>query len=320
MPVSAKKLEYRDKLFSYLNTYQKILLITVDNVTSSQLQGIRMALRPTKSAVLLGKNTTIRRCLRDFLEQNPGHPCKVLQSQINGNFGFIFTNADVKAIRGIIAEHVVPAPARVGAIAPSDVWIEPGPTGCDPGQTKWFQDLQVPTKIVKGQIEIVSRIHLIKVGEKVGESEAALLIKLNYRPFSYGAKCVTVYDNGSLYDPVVLDLSADMLLQKFHSGVRAVAALSLAIGYPTKASLVHSINNAFKRLVAVSVGTDYTFPKAQAFKDFLADPSKWVVASAPAAGGAAAGATAAAAAADEESDAGSVAAAGLFGGGGDDDW
>lgn len=271
---------------------------------------------------MLGKNTTIRRCLRDFLEQNPGHPCKVLQSQINGNFGFIFTNGDVKAVRGIIGEHVVPAPARVGAIAPSDVFVEAGPTGCDPGQTKWFQDLQVPTKIVKGQIEIISRIHLIKAGDKVGESEAALLIKLNYRPFSYGAKCVTVYDNGSLYDPAVLDLSGDMLMQKFQAGVRAVAALSLAIGYPTKASLVHSINNAFKRLVAVSVGTDYTFPKAQAFKDFLADPSKWVVAAAPAAGAAAAGGAAAAAAAEaEESDAGSVAAAGLFGGGGeDDDW
>jgi hypothetical protein len=49
--------------------------------------------------------------------------------------------------------------------------------------------LNIPTKINKGTVEIVAPVELVKVGEKVGSSEAALLAKLNIRPFSYGEGC-----------------------------------------------------------------------------------------------------------------------------------
>ncbi len=46
-----------------------------------------------------------------------------------------------------------------------------------------------------------------------------------------------------------------------------VAAVSLAVGYPTMASLPHSINNAFKMLLAVTVECEnYTFDQAEPFK------------------------------------------------------
>jgi ribosomal protein L10 len=64
-----------------------------------------------------------------------------------GNTGFIFTNADLSSVRDVVVANKVPAPARVGSIAPVDVWVEPGPTGCDPGQTSWFQALNIPTKV-----------------------------------------------------------------------------------------------------------------------------------------------------------------------------
>jgi len=54
----------------------------------------------------------------------------------------------------------------------------------------WFctpvQALNIPTKINRGTVEIVSDVHLIKAGEKVGGSEATLLSKLGIKPFSYG--------------------------------------------------------------------------------------------------------------------------------------
>lgn len=48
------------------------------------------------------------------------------------------------------------------------------------------QALNIPTKINKGTVEIVSDVKLIKAGEKVGGSEATLLAKLGIKPFSYG--------------------------------------------------------------------------------------------------------------------------------------
>ena len=56
------------------------------------------------------------------------------------------------------------APAKVGAIAPGEVWVKPGPTGLDPKQTSFFQQLQIQTKIVKTQIEIVSEKKIITGG------------------------------------------------------------------------------------------------------------------------------------------------------------
>jgi len=68
----------------------------------------------------------------------------------------IFSNGDLSDIKKIIDEQTREAPAKVGAIAPNDVWIRAGPTGLDPKQTSFFQSLNIQTKIMKTQIEIVS--------------------------------------------------------------------------------------------------------------------------------------------------------------------
>ncbi|OQR81014.1 60S acidic ribosomal protein P0 [Achlya hypogyna] len=311
-----RKGEYFIKLEGLLDTYTKIFLVSVDNVGSNQIQQIRIALRG-KGEVLMGKNTMIRKVFNNYVKKNPNHPLEQLIPLLRGNVGFVFTNSDLGEVRQVLDDNKVPAPARVGAVAPVDVWCPAGPTGCDPGQTSFFQALQISTKIQKGQIEIVSDVLLTKKGEKVGNSEAALLQKLNIRPFSYGMIISTVYDNGSMFDPAVLDLTEEDLVNKFVGGLRNVAAVSLALGFPTLASIPHSIANAFKTLVAVAVECEtFSFKKADPFKAFLADPSAFAAAAAPAAGGAAPAAAAAAPAkpASEEED---VSAAGMFGGGSD---
>ncbi|KAI2568265.1 RPLP0 isoform 11 [Pan troglodytes] len=77
-------------------------------------------------------------------------------------------------------------------------------------------------------------------------------------------------------------------------GVRNVASVCLQIGYPTVASVPHSIINGYKRVLALSVETDYTFPLAEKVKAFLADPSAFVAAAPVAAATTAAPAAAAA--------------------------
>jgi large subunit ribosomal protein LP0 len=295
--------------------------VEVDNVGSQQMNHTRRTMRG-KAEILMGKNTLMRKVLKEFLAENPGHFYEKLEPKLAGNVGFVFTNSDLPAIRDLILANRVPAPARVGAIAPLDVAVPAGPTGCDPGQTNFFQVLQIPTKIVKGQIEITNLVNLIKKGEKVGSSEAALLLKLNIKPFSYGLSIDCVFDRGSIFSVDVLDIDHAYLVSKFAVAVQKVAAVSLQIGYPTQASVPHSIGNAFKALVAVTVNLDnYSFAKADAYKAFLANPSAFAVAAAPvaAAGGAAPVAAAPAAPKEEEVDAldGGMDMFGGGGGGGD---
>jgi large subunit ribosomal protein LP0 len=48
-----------------------------------------------------------------------------------------------------------------------------------------------------------------------------------------------VYDDGSIYSADVCKITDDILLGKFFDGVARVASISLAVGYPTLASLPH---------------------------------------------------------------------------------
>ena len=87
-----------------------------------------------------------------------------------------------------------------------------------------------------------------------------------------------MFDNGSIYNPEVLDITEQSLHSRFLEGVRNVASVCLQIGYPTVASVPHSIINGYKRVLALSVETEYTFPLAEKVKAFMANPSTLVAA------------------------------------------
>ncbi|XP_060187587.1 large ribosomal subunit protein uL10 [Lycium barbarum] len=291
-----KKIAYDQKLCQLLDDYTQVLVAAADNVGSNQLQNIRKGLRGD-SVVLMGKNTMMKRTIRVHAENSGNETILNLIPLLVGNVGLIFTKGDLKEVSEEVAKYKVGAPARVGLVAPVDVVVPPGNTGLDPSQTSFFQVLNIPTKINKGTVEIITPVELIKKGEKVGSSEAALLAKLGIRPFSYGLVVVSAYDNGSVFSPEVLDLTEDDLVEKFAMGVSMVTSLSLAISYPTLAAAPHMFTNAYKNVLAIAVETEYSFPLADKVKEYLEDPSKFAIAAAPAAG---AGAGDAPAAAKEE--------------------
>ncbi|KAL9230185.1 hypothetical protein vseg_005571 [Gypsophila vaccaria] len=294
-----KKVAYDQKLCNLLDEYSQVLVASADNVGSKQLQGIRKGLRGD-SVVLMGKNTMMKRTIRLHSEKTGNKDLLNLVTLLVGNVGLIFTKGDLKEVREEIAKYKVGAPARVGLVAPIDVVVPPGNTGLDPSQTSFFQVLNIPTKINKGTVEIITPVELIRKGEKVGSSEAALLAKLGIRPFSYGLNLESVYDSGSVFSPDVLDLTEEDLLEKFASGLSMVTALALGISYPTLAAAPHMFINGYKNVLAIAVATDYDFPQAEKVKEYLKDPTKFAVAAAAPVAAASSGASGAAAAKEEE--------------------
>jgi len=107
---------------------------------------------------------------------------------------------------------------------------------------------------------------------------------LNISPFSYGMKVVQVrldaatrltrqiFSDGNVFPPSVLDIEESELLKRFTQAITTVAALSLALKYPTLASAPHLFFNAFKNVLAVSLATDYDFEQSAALKERLANP------------------------------------------------
>jgi len=128
---------YFQKLTNYLDTYQSIFIVNVDNVSSNQMHQIRFSLRG-EAVVLMGKNTMVRRALKGMIGERP--ELEKLLNFVKGNIGFVFTNGDLKDIREKIVSNRVAAPARAGAVAPADV-IVPG------GNTVWNQERPLSSKL-----------------------------------------------------------------------------------------------------------------------------------------------------------------------------
>lgn len=294
---STWKANYFIKIIQLLNEYPKCFIVNADNVGSRQMQTIRMSLRGY-AVVLMGKNTMMRKAIRGHLEHNAA--LERLLPHIKNNVGFVFTKNDLADIRDRLLNNKVKAPARAGAVAPCDVLIPAQNTALGPEKTSFFQALSIPTKISRGTIEILNDVRLIKEADKVGASEATLLNMLNISPFSYGLVIEQVYDSGTVFAPGVLDITDDDIRKKFMAGVTNVASLSLAIGYPTLASIPHLLVNGFKNLVAISLETDIEFEEAKEIKELLSDPEKMAAALAASAASTVAAAPAAASAAEEK--------------------
>lgn len=259
--------------------------------------------------MIMGKNTLMKAALKASMKkpdpedsdyedrkdewyENPNIP--KIMDQLILNTNIIFTNGDLSKVKDILDSESRPSAAKPGMIAPSEVTVPAGPTGLDPKQTSFFQTLQIQTKIVKAQIEIVTEKQVIWVGDKIGATEAALLDKLKIYPFEYKMHVKKVLQNGSVFDAAVLEISSDDILAKFRKAINNQASAGLGLGVPNKASAPHSLLNGFKNLVAVSAMSGFEFPQAKAMLDAAKN------APAAGAGPAAGGATKAAAAVEEE--------------------
>jgi len=264
-----RKQAYFQKLNKLIEDYNKVLIVGADNVGSHHMQTIRKALRG-KAVLLMGKNTMVRKAIRGVAESNP--KLQTLLPFIKTNVGLLFCKEDLSGIKKTVGELRVAAPAKVGAICPNDVIVPAGPTGMEPTQTSFLQALNIPSKIVKGQVDILNDVKILQKGQKVGQSESSLLSKLNIKPFSYGLAITTVYDEGSIYDVAVLEMSDADIVAKFSAGLSRVASVSLAVGYPTVAALPHAVLRGYKNLLSIALASEYSFPRADKVKHLLANP------------------------------------------------
>ena len=249
--------------------------------------------------MIMGKNTLMKACIAELMtkpeeddedyerrmERYADRPhLRLVSDQLVHNIGMIWTNGDLHKIKDILDANSREAPARVGSLAPKDVVVPAGPTGLDPKQTGFFQALSIQTKIVFGQIEMIYPVNIIHEGEKINQSQAALLDKLEIRPFEYKMHIKNYLDEGQIIDAKVLSIPYS-ILDAFKKGGNNLTALSLGSGYVIPSAAPHLLMNAFKNLACVGIAADYEFEQLDAIKK--------AAASAPASGGGGGGAPAA---------------------------
>jgi large subunit ribosomal protein LP0 len=191
-----------------------------------------------------------------------------------GYMGLIFCNDKLSEIKDVLGNYRCNKGAKIGAVSPCEVTIQPGATGLDPKQTAFFQALNIQTKIVKTQIEIINSSKILSKGQKIGASECALLDKLGIRPFLFEVTATHVYDNGTLYSPDVLNIRKEDVIAKLRKGAGYLTAASLQSGYPTALSARQLVLTGFKNLVACTMSSPFTFNEAKAIKEASEKPKE----------------------------------------------
>jgi len=242
---------------------------------------IRKLLRGINSEVVCGKTTVMTKAINEYINLGkiPTH------HSIDGLKGvvdiihdmqtlLIFTNEELGKITEITSKFIVEKQAKTGAISPIEVTLQAGPTGMDSSQIEYFQALKIPTKVIKNQLEIVSSTKILVVGQKITMSEINLMKKFNIKPYKHVVQIMHIYMNGKLYDKGILKITSDYMKEKLQTGIRNIAAFSLATGITTKASAPHIIQNAFKNILGLSLSTGIEISQAKGLIASVSAPVK----------------------------------------------
>lgn len=182
-----KKENYWERLQEVAYKYKNCLFVNSDNVSSLQISKLRFRLRGIGAYMIMGKNTLMKASLtaantkpeegdddyetrKDNWEFSPS--IEKIIGQLRGNTNLIFTNGDLSEVKAVLDTEVRESPAKPGMLAPKDVSVPVGPTGLDPKQTGFFQTLQIQTKIVRGQIDIVAEKQVVFKDTRVDSTQS----------------------------------------------------------------------------------------------------------------------------------------------------
>jgi len=262
-----RKYVLAEELATHFDNYKKLFVVDCDNVGSDQLHEIRKNLRG-KALIYCGKNTQMRRVIRQ-LEENGRPELDKLRAVMKLNVALVFTNGNLADVRDLIVDNKKESAAKAGAKAQCDVIIQKGVTSLEPSMTSFLQALNIGSKITKGQIEIINDVHLLQQGQKIDASQAALLQKLEINPFKYGLVPVYVFDQGSIFEPAVLDITDDVIIGSFVHCLKQTAIISLEFNMPTEASVPYSLLLAFRNILAVCAETEFSCKEAEEIKAYL---------------------------------------------------
>ncbi|CAG9322556.1 unnamed protein product [Blepharisma stoltei] len=264
------------KLWQLTEEYPVVLICNCFLVGNTVLSQLRSKIRG-KGVMLFGKNTLIRAGLKKKLEiLNINSSCKgakqtandwqrknleVLIRNLQGKVCMIFCKEEFLEVIEIVNKITVQRPARLGEIAPADVYTVPGPTDLDPTKTCYFAVYNIATKISKGKIEIVNKAHIIKKGQAIQENDKNMLEHIGIHPFTSKLEISHVVDHGKLLSSSVITMDKSLLIQKFCEGAKTITALSLEIGFPIPNSIPLSISKGVNFLSNLASLSNYSLKK-----------------------------------------------------------
>lgn len=243
------------------------------NISTEQVRKTRVTLRKTGGVLIVGKNSLAKLAIKILSSKDSSNEIyakyqkkynhkpllKNLLPKIEGKIAFVFSETNYVELKPVIEAETIKMPARAGAIAPCDIWLQPGPTFQDPGKIGEFHNLNIQVKAVKGSLEITQKYLLCEKGELVTETHAYMCKMLKIIPFEYAMDLIFVYNKGLTINQDIIRITDEDLQNGVKDTVRNLTCISLGAFIPNKLATPHTLSNAFRNLLCIGLASDYKF-------------------------------------------------------------
>ncbi|MHC1583400.1 MAG: 50S ribosomal protein L10 [Methanosarcinales archaeon] len=228
--------EIKEKIASY----PVVGIVSMADIPAKQLQKIRRSLR--EIAVLkMSRNTLIKRAIENSDDENIIN----LKDFVSLQTALIFTKENPFKLYRILEDTKSPAPIRAGAITPTDIIAEKGPTSFPPGPIVGeLQNAGIPAAIESGKVVIRERKTVAKAGEAVPAGLASMLARLEIYPLLIGLDLRAAYEDGLIFKPEELKIDKKEYAERFREAEESAFNLSVNIAYPTRRTIATILNIA----------------------------------------------------------------------------
>ncbi len=234
-----KKLSVK-KLAERMKNSKTILIASTKGLPASQFQAIKTKLRG-RVEISVAKKSLI---VRAFGETGKG-TLQNMKELLGADFALMFSEIDAFELAGLLLDSQSPTKARVGDIAPEDLYIEAGPTELIPGPAiSELGAVGLKVKVENGKLAIVNGATICKKGDKINEKVAGVLGKLNILPMKVGFLTVAAYDGKAdvIYKEIKIDKKG--AVDELRNSIGKAFGFAVNVGYFTKETVKYFIAKA----------------------------------------------------------------------------
>jgi len=249
--IAAWKKEIYSDLVELLQKYPVVAVADLQKVRSSQIQEIRKKLRG-KAELIVAKNTILRKASEKLATEKTN--VDKFADSLTGSKVLIFSQMNPYELIIFLNKNKVRVPAKGGDIATSEIMVQAGNTGLQPGPViSEFNEAKVQTRIEGGSIFIANDTVVAYKGDVISTKTASLLSKLGMKPMEAGLSLAYAYDHGLVLSPNDLTFDLDQMKTEFSTAVRMAFGVAVEANIMLPETAPQIISKAYRQAVAVSL-------------------------------------------------------------------
>jgi len=269
--IPKKKKERVEELAEFIKNHDSMLIVSIKNLPTKQLQLISKKLRD-KAEVKVVKKSLLNRAIDKIEKGN----VKNLKKYVDANTALLFSEIDPFELSAMLSKNKSKAKAKAGDVVKEEIVIEEGPTELTPGPViSQLGNMGIPFEIKEGKINIKERKVLLQAGEEVDGPKADMMSKLDMTPIDVGLTPIAAYcgKEDKLYENIEVD--SEKTVEELKEKYPRALAFAVTIAFPCKETIGFILAKAAsheKALDALS-GEDKTEEK-EGTKDEKEEESK----------------------------------------------